>query len=68
MTFEPVPGVVDEISILIFISYLVISPPSPEQALLGVLKVLAFLGDEAFVKVIQSICKLAKVCLRWTKT
>ncbi|KAK2603473.1 hypothetical protein QQS21_004333 [Conoideocrella luteorostrata] len=31
------------------------------EALLGALKVLAFFGDGAFVKVIQGICKLAKV-------
>ncbi|GAB0135560.1 hypothetical protein EsDP_00003893 [Epichloe bromicola] len=31
------------------------------EALLGALKVLAFFGDNAFVKVIQGICKLAKV-------
>lgn len=33
------------------------------QTLLGALKVLAFFGDGAFVKVIQGICKLAKVSL-----
>ncbi|OAA36240.1 Sphingomyelin phosphodiesterase [Metarhizium rileyi] len=31
------------------------------ELLLGALKVLAFFGDEAFVKVVQGICKLAKV-------